>query len=72
MKSSNDTIWNRTSYLLFVAQHLNHFATAVPQSNSIKLYYRANYVSIYFDSDSEIEKREKIVKCFEIMTFFVA
>jgi hypothetical protein len=30
MKNSNDTIWNRTSDLRFVAQHLNHCTTAVP------------------------------------------
>ena len=30
MKNSNDIIWNRTSDFRFVAQHLNHCATAVP------------------------------------------
>ena len=28
MKNSNDTIWDRTSDFRFVAQHLNHCATA--------------------------------------------
>jgi hypothetical protein len=30
MKNSNDTIWNQTSDIRFVAQYLNHCATAVP------------------------------------------
>jgi len=30
-KNSNDTSWDRTSDLRFVAQHLNHCATSVPK-----------------------------------------
>ena len=36
MKNSNDTIWNRTSDLPIVAQHLNHCATAVPHLIAVR------------------------------------
>ena len=35
VKNSSDTSWYRTSDLRFVAQHLNHCATAVPWLNII-------------------------------------
>ena len=36
MKNYNDSSWDRTSDLPFVAQYLNHCATAVPYTISVK------------------------------------
>jgi hypothetical protein len=35
MKNSNDTIWDQTNDFRFVAQHLNHCATAVPAFDTV-------------------------------------
>ena len=39
----NDTSWDRTSYLRFVAQHLNHCATAVSVYRETLWYSESNY-----------------------------
>ena len=45
MKNSNDTIWNRTSDLPIVAQHLNHCATA-----ALRWYEKVTYKTrLYLD-----------------------